>query len=60
MGWDNYLCDIYDSVLQRYAVALMVLSQAKENNQVHLLDGTRANCPISLVHLSNDGHRSKS
>jgi len=54
MGWHHHLRDIYDSVLQRYAVAGTILSQAKENHQVHLLDGTRAYCPISLVHLFND------
>jgi hypothetical protein len=54
MGWDNYLCDIYDSVLQRHVVTIILLPQAKENHQVHLLDGARAYCPISLVHLFND------
>ena len=54
MGWDHHLCDIYDSVLQRYAVAFVVQSQAKENHQVHLLDDTWAYCLVSLVHLFND------
>ena len=39
---------------KRYIVALIVLSQAKENHQVHLLDYTRAYCLVSRVHLSND------
>jgi len=60
MGWNHHLCDIYDSVLQRHAVALVVLSQAKENYQVRLLDDTRSYCPVSLVYLYNDGSSRKS
>jgi hypothetical protein len=55
MGWHHHIRDIYDSVLQRYAVAVIVQSQAKENHQVHLLDGTRAYCFVSPVHFNMIG-----
>jgi hypothetical protein len=31
MGWDNRLRGIYDCVLQRYAIACIILSQTKED-----------------------------